>query len=511
MLDSDLRVGGKREVKNMEEYIEVRRLAAEGLSQRAIALKTGLHRRTVRKILELKAPPGYRRRQPAARPVLGPYIGVIDAILQRDKGAPKKQRHTAQRIFDRLREEYGYQGGHTQVREYVREAREQSREAFVPLSHDPGGAQADWGEAFVRDGGARRKVYVFMMTLPFSDTRFAACFPRATLEFFLEGHRKAFEFFGGVPRKIVYDNLRSAVTQILRGRGRKLNAEFARFLAYHLIEARFCNAGRGNEKGHVENGVGWARRNLLTPLPQFSDWRSFNAQLAEGCRKIFERRVRGEEQDIGERLKQDRQAMLPVPPFPVDSGSPQLQRASSLCLVRFDTNDYSVPCEFAHHPVVVRADVAEVRIFHQNQCVAAHVRCHEKEQAIYEPWHYLTLVERKPRTLDDGAPLRRLQLDPCFADLRRRMESGQEHSAGTRAFIRVLQLLREHSLRDLTRAVERALELCAVDEEAIKNLLLCPPEQTPSALDLSGRGHLKVAVPRPDLSRYQSLLAGGVR
>ena len=493
----------------MEDYIEVRQLAAQGMSQRAIARQTGLHRRTVKKILVLQAAPGYRRKQPAARPVLGPYIGVIDAIVEQDKRAPRKQRHTAQRIFDRLREEYGYKGGRTQVCEYVREARERGREAFVPLKHDPGEAQADWGEAFVWDGGERRRVYLFVMTLPFSDARFVACFPRCTLEFFLEGHRRAFEFFGGVPRTIVYDNLRSAVTQVLRGRWRKLNAEFARFLAYHLIEARFCNVACGNEKGHVENGVGWARRNLLTPLPHFTDWNSFNETLAAGCRKIFERCVRGEDQAIGERLKQDRQAMLPVPPFPVDSGAPQLQRASSLCLVRFDTNDYSVPCEFAHHPVVVRADVAEVRIFHQDRCIAAHVRCHGKEKAIYEPWHYLTLVERKPRTLDDGAPMRQMELDPCFADLRRRMEAGQENSAGTRAFIRVLQLLREHSLRDLTRAVERALELCATDEEAVKNLLLCPPEQTPSPLDLSGRGHLKVAVPRPDLSRYQSLLAGG--
>ena len=355
------------------------------------------------------------------------------------------------------------------MREYVREVRERKREAFVPLAHDAGEAQVDWGEAFVLDGEERRKVYIFVMTLPFSDARFAACFPRCTLEFFLEGHRQAFGFFGGVQRIIVYDNLRSAVTQILRGRNRKLNANFAKFLEYHLIEARFCNAARGNEKGHVENGVGWTRRNLLTPMPRFTDWNSFNEKLVDGCRKIFGRRVRGEEQGIGERLERDRQAMLPVPLFPVDSSAPDLTPVSSLCLVRFDTNDYSVPCEFAYHQVVVRADVAEVRIFHQDQCIATHTRCHAKEKAIYEPWHYLTLVERKPRTLDDGAPMRQLELDPCFADLRRRMEAGQEHSERTRAFIRVLQLLRNHSLRDLTRAIQRALELQVAEEEATRS------------------------------------------
>jgi transposase len=464
----------------------------------------------VKKILALQAPPGYLRQQKISRPVLGPFLGVIDAILIKDKTAPKKQRHTAQRIFDRLREEYGYTGGYTQVREHVREVRAHKQEAFVPLAHDPGEAQIDWGEAYVYEGAERRKIYMFVLTLPSSDARFVAGFPRCTLEFFLEGHRLAFEFFGGVPRRAVYDNLSSAVTKVLRGRQRKLNAVFAQFLEYHLIEARFCNVARGNEKGHVEMGVGWARRNLLTPMPQFDNWEQFNERLAQGCRKIFDRRVRGEDKVIGERLEQDKEAMLPIPPFPMDKASPQLQRVSSLCLVRFDCNDYSVPCEFAHYSVVVRANVSKVDIFHQDQCIATHCRCHKKEKAIYEPWHYLTLVERKPRTLDDGAPMRQLQLDPCFADLRRRMEVGQEHSEGTRAYIRVLQLLRDHSQRDLSRAVQRALQLHAEDEEAIKNLLLCPPEQTPTPLDLAGRGHLKLTLPRPSLSHYQSLVAGGV-
>jgi len=295
------------------------------------------------------------------------------------------------------------------VREYVRQARNRNREAFVPLAHDAGAAQVDWGEAFVYDGhddagsDLRRKVYIFVMTLPFSDARFVACYPRCTLEFFLEGHRRAFEFFGGVPRRIVYDNLRSAVTQIQRGRRRKLNTTFAQFVDYHLIEARFCNAARGNEKGHVEMGVGWARRNLLTPIQRLADWRSFNERLADGCRRVFERQVRGEERTIGERLEEDRGAMLPVPPLLIDGAKPALTTVSSLCLVRFDSNDYSVPCEFAHHEVSIRADVAEVRVSLHGQCVAEHERCHEREKTIYEPWHYLALVERKPRTLDDGA------------------------------------------------------------------------------------------------------------
>ena len=494
----------------MEEYIEVRRLKYdEGLSVREISRQTGIHRKTIDKILKFGAPPGYRRKQPPRRPVLGPFIPIIDAISREDKDAPPKQRHTAKRVFDRLREEHGYRGGYTQVKEYVRQAKLRSREAFVPLMHEPGEAQVDWGEAWVMDGGARRKVHMFVMTLPFSDGRFTAVFPRSTLEFFIEGHRRAFEFFGGVLRRITYDNLKSVVIKIHRKGKRTLNQTFEKFLDYHLITAKFCNVARGNEKGHVENGVGWARRNLLTPAPLLKGWTHFNQQLADGCRKRQDIRVRGHEETIETRLKEERKAFLPVPPFPVDDGSPKTWEVNSLCLVRFDDNDYSAPCEYAYHQVTIRADVAQVRIFYRDRCIALHTRCHQKEKASYEPWHYLSLVEQKPRTLDDGAPLKRLDLDPCFEVLRRRMEADQKHSKGTRAYIRVLMHLKGHSLAAFTGAVKRALELHVEDEEAIKNLLLCPPEVTPSPLDLSGRGHLKFFLPPPNLSGYQGLVTGG--
>jgi hypothetical protein len=157
----------------------------------------------------------------------------------------------------------------------------------------------------------------------------------------------------------------------------------------------------------------------------------------------------------------------------------------------------------------VRADVAEVWVYQQDRCIARHDRCHERHQAIYEPWHYLPLVERKPRTLDDGAPIKGLELPECFGVLRRRMEAGQEHSRGTRAYIRILRLLERHSVTALARAVERALELGVEDEEAIRNLMLCPPEATPSPLDLSGRGHLALRIVPPDPSLYSRLVQGG--
>ena len=339
----------------MEDYDQARQLYfKEGLSQRKIAERMRISRPTVRKMIALSAPPGYRRKQAPKRPVLGPFIPVIDAILNADKAAPPKQRHTAKRIFDRLKNEYAYPGKYTQVRDYVSQAKKRKQEAFVPLEFGPGEAQVDWGEAVAYDDTREppkkqsvhtRKVYVFVMTLPHSDARFVAAFPRQTQEFFLEGHRRAFEFFGGVPRRIVYDNLKSAVTKVPRGRRRHLNKTFQQFCEHYLFEPAFCNVARGNEKGHVENGVKWTQRNLFVPPPRFSDWDDLNTSLAEGCRRQWDRLVRGHERTIGERLEEERHHLTPIPGQPDAEKPLKPHRVSSLCLVRFQTNDYSTPCQ----------------------------------------------------------------------------------------------------------------------------------------------------------------------
>ena len=504
----------------MQERNEVRRLYhIEGKSLRAIARQTGFHRETIKRIVAEGGPPEYGRRGEPKRPVLGPFTAIIDEILKQDGQAPPKQRHTAKRIFERLQEEYEYPGGYTQVRAYVRQARALRREAFVPLEFGPAQAQVDWGEAVAYDDTREppgnesvhaRKVYVFVMTLPFSDARFVAAFPRQTQEFFFEGHRRAFEFFGGVPRRIVYDNLRSAVTKVLRGRGRHLNKTFQQFCEHYLFEPAFCNVARGNEKGHVENGVKWTQRKLFVPPPRFSDWDDLNANLADGCRNLWGRLVRGHERTIGKRLEEERHHLTPIPGQPDAQKPLKPHTVSSLCLVRFQTNDYSTPCQYAHHNVDVRPTVGRIRIYRDDRLIAAHKRSYGRFQAIYEPWHYLALIERKPRALDDGAPMKRLQLDPCFDVLRRRLEVGQIHSRGTREYIQVLRLLEHHSLTDLTRAVQRALALGVDRYEAVKNLLLCPPERTPSPLDLTGRNWLAAYrfVPAP-IAPYGALVGQG--
>jgi len=498
-------------VKTMEDYDRARRLYfKEGLSQRKIAERMEISRPTVRKMIALGAPPGYRRKEEPKRPVLGPFIPVIDAILSSDRTSPPKQRHTAKRIFEHLKEEYDYPGKYTQVRDYVSQTKERKQEAFVPLEFGPGQAQVDWGESKVEHGGKWLTAHMFVMTLPFSDVRFVACFPRQTLEFFLEGHRRAFEFFGGVPQRIVYDNLKSAVTKVGRGRRRDLNVTFEDFARHYLFDTDFCNVARGNEKGHVENAVNWARKNLFVPVPRVDDWSGFNEQLAQRCRGHFSQVCRGHERTIAERLAEERASFFPIPVSPARPRTLKTWTVSKLCLVRFDRNDYSAPCRYAHHPVTVRGDVGEVRIFFQDRRIAGHKRCHEREKAIYEAWHYLPLIETKPRALDYGAPMKRLELDDCFMVLRRRLEEGQEHSEGTRAYIRVLRLLEDFSLKQLTKAVERALELRVEHEEAIRHLVLCPPEKRPSPLDLTGRGHLaRFRFAPANLEVYSTLGQGG--
>ena len=207
------------------------------------------------------------RTKPRRPSILDPLLPVVHQILEDDKKAPKKQRHTAKRIFDRLKAEHGYQGGLTIVKDAVRAWRLSTAEVFVPLAHPPGEAQADFGHAEVILDGQATKVAVFVMTMPYSDAIFTCTFPRECTEALLEGHVRAFEFFGGVPRRISYDNSRIAVARITGTRDRKLTDEFLRLESHHLFEHHFCLVRRPNEKGHVETLVGFARRNFLVPVP----------------------------------------------------------------------------------------------------------------------------------------------------------------------------------------------------------------------------------------------------
>ena len=491
----------------VEIYGRVRRaVRVEGRSQRAVAREFGLSRETVRKMLEFAVPPGYRRQQPVRRPKLGPWIGVIDAILDDDRQRPLKQRHTAKRIFDRLKEEHQFTGGYTIVKDYVHTVMLRGQEMFVPLVHPPGEAQADFGEALVVIAGVEQKAHYLAMDLPHSDDCFVVAFPAETTEAFLEGHVQAFAYFGAVPTRILYDNTKIAVARILGGEERQRTRAFSELQSYYLFADKFGRPAKGNDKGKVEGIVGYSRRNFMVPIPRASSWEELNAQLAERCRMRRERRLRGHQETIGERSERDRAAMLPLPVTPYEACEKISARVSSLSLVRYRTNDYSVPTEYGHRQVWVKGYVHEVVIACASEVIAKHPRSYEREAVVFDPLHYLALLEQKTRALDQAAPLVGWQLPEGFAQLRRLLEARLKKH-GSREYVQVLRLMENFAVEEVTYAVEQALRLGTISFDAVRHLLLCRIERRPPRLDMENYPHLPLAqVHTTQAADYMTLL-----
>ena len=495
---------------NMEKWAEIRRrVLVDGQSKRSVCREFEIHWGTLQKILSYPEPPGYRRAGPRPRPKLEPFLAVIDQILKDDTKAPRKQRHTAKRIFERLRDEYGYEGRLTIVKQAVAASRRSHAEVFIPLAHRPGEAQVDFGQAEVTLDGQTTTVALFVMTLPYSDAIFLCAFPRECTEAFLEGHVRAFAFFGGVPRRISYDNSKIAVAKIMGGRDRKVTDAFLRLKSHHLFESHFCLVRRPNEKGHVETLIGYARRNFLVPVPTVhGGLEPLNTELEGRCRDDLRRRLRGKPATKADLLEEERTALLSLPCEAFVAARVEHPWVDSLSLVRFDTNDYSVPTAYAHHRVTAVGTIDTVRLVVGDQVLATHRRGWGRAEVFYDPVHYLAVLERKPGALDFAAPLEGWQLPVCFGILRRRLEA-EFGGPGTRRYIKVLRLLEWASLDELTRAVERSLELGAADADAVRLILEHGREKPVGLFCLDGRPHLKlVGVPTPDLNAYAGLAAG---
>jgi hypothetical protein len=381
---------------------------------------------------------------------------------------------------------------------------------FVPLEHRPGEAQVDFGQALVKLNGKLRKVAFLVMSLPYSDAAFVMAFERECTETFWEGHVQAFEFLGGVPGKITYDNTRVAVAQILGGGGeRKLTRGFLQLQSHYLFDHRFCRVERANEKGVVEGMVKYARLNYFVPVPQVRDLAELNAHLRQRCREDLGRRLRGQTGTKAALLEEERTAFLPLPVSRFEACRKVSTTASSLSLVRFDRNDYSVPVAWAHHPIVVHGDCERVVCYAQGRCVASPVRIWEEEQVSFEPLHYLALLERKPGALDHARPLTGWTLAGSFGILRRRLE-GERAGDGTREYIRVLRLLEEHPMEAVRGAVEAGLRVGALTRDAIAQFLHPREEWRLTPFCLDGHPHLRgVRVAGVSLEGYRELLGGG--
>ena len=493
----------------VDVHLRVRRgVMVEGMSIREASRVFGLHRDTVRKMLAYSAPPGYRRQTSPRRPQLEPYTGVIDRILDDDHRVPRKQRHTAQRIFERLRDEYGFGGGYTTVKDYVREHRRRTQEMFVPLSHAPGHAQCDFGEALVVIGGVQQKAHYFVLDLPHSDGCFIKAYPAETTEAFLDGHVSAFAFLGGAPQSILYDNTKLAVARILGDGRRKRTRAFTELQSHYLFEDRFGRPGKGNDKGKVEGMVGYVRRNFLVPIPSFESFTALNAHLEGRCLERMDARLRGHTETIGQRMERDLEALLPLTAVPYDACDKQAGRVSSLSLVRHRTNDYSAPVAYGRRDVLVRGYVDEVVISCGSEIIARHPRSYERDDFVYDPIHYLPLLEQKTGALDQAAPLQGWDLPEEFGTLRRLLESRMGRR-GKREFVQVLRLLETFSGQEAHAAVKDALRLGALSFDAVKHLVMCRLEGRPPRLDLELYPYLpRVRVSTTCAGDYMTLLSG---
>jgi len=494
----------------MEFWTEVRRqVLVEGLSKRGAVKRFGISWHTLKKILENEEPPGYQQKQPRARPKIEAFLPIIAEILKADQKAPRKQRHSAKRIFDRLKSEHGFTGGYTIVKDAVRAWRQSQKEVFLPLIHRPGEAQVDYGFArvWIRGQAEPVQVAMFVITLPYSGAVFCQVFHRECTESFQEGHRRAFEFFGGVPWRISYDNSKVAIAKIIGSRERKLTGEFLRLQSHYLFTEHFCLVRRPNEKGHVEKLLDYARGNFLVPVPVVDSLEELNEELLQQCQRDLEHQSRGKSANKRSLLAEERSAFLSLPARPFEARRITQAAASSQSLVRFDRNSYSVPTKYAHRKVTVVATVDEVRLIFDDKLIAKHRRCWEKEQFFYQPIHYLALLERKPGGFDFAKPIEQWQLPACYGVLRRRLDAA-DPKHGTRSYIRVLRLLERNTCTQLTDAIEYALDIDVIDPDSIRVILEHRQEKPSELFSLDGRPQLRTFnVETTDVSAYAALLS----
>ncbi len=499
-------------MKKVYQYDLVRRMFfRDGLSKREISRRTGLHRKTVEKMLSYSAPPGYRHQAPRKKTKLSPFIPIIDQILEDDTKAPKKQRHTAKRIFDRLQEEYDYDGGYTIVKDYVRDKKVRQREVFVPLVQRPGTAQIDFGQAKVVIGGALLNAYFFCMALPYSDAIFVKAYPTEGFEAVADGHVSAYDFFKGVPSEHLYDNPSTLIKAVFTDGKRGYTDNFLNLRSHYVFESRFCNVGRPNEKGVVENLVKYARSNFLVPIPRFPSYEALNEYLLKRCYDRLSQKSAGNEKSIGALLKEERPSFLPLPPVPFDACRTESRRVNSLSLVRYKNNNYSVPVEYAYREVTVKAYVFSLKICHKGEVVATHQRSYLSGDSTFDPLHYLPLLQRKPGALIGGAPFDAWELPSCFAQLKRYLET-RSGNGGKREYIQVLQLLRDFSTGELKRAIEAAFDYSCVRFEAIRMLIMSGREPAMEAVRLSDQRLAAlpaIRVHSANTACYAALLQGG--
>ena len=393
----------------MNEYKNIRRLyLVEGLSQRQIAKQLHISRNTVKKYCDGNEVPWKRKDYERVPSIVTDRVcQFIQGCLDEDeKEAVKKQRHTAKRIYDRLVEEQGFTGSETTIRRTVRRMISKHKEAFVPLEFSPGEAiQVDWGTGTIYKDGVRRPIQLFCGRLCSSCAPIVFAYERQNEESFLDAFVQMFEHFGGVPRRAIFDNGKVAVKEGFGAHARK-QAGYAALEAHYGFEAVFCNVASGNEKGLVEGLVGWARRNILVPIPKVKTLAELNGMLKKRCEQYMNHSIRGKRGSVGELYKVEKEELLPLPGYRFETAKSRNVRVDSYATVRFDTNNYSVPVEYCGCEISVKGNSGHVSAYCKGKEIAIHERCYGKKQSIFALEHYLPLLERKGRAILNARPVR---------------------------------------------------------------------------------------------------------
>jgi transposase len=506
---------GRRKVELFEE---IRREYRFGVGTiQGVAKKLNTHRRMVRQALASAIPP--ERKMPArSSPKLGPVREFIDGMLQSDREAPRKQRHTAHRIWQRIQQEHPeVRVAEATVRRYVRRRREElglaARETFVPQSYDWGGeAQVDWYEAAVEFEEGRETTHFFTMRSMAGGGAFHAAYFHATQQAFLEAHERAFAYFGGVFRRLRYDNLKSAVKKILRGHQREETDRLIAFRSHWGFQTEFCNPARGNEKGGVEGEVGYFRRNHLVPVPKVKDLAALNEYLRTCCQQEEQRRINGKAHAVGEAMRIEREHLLPLASEGFELAETSFPVVDGQGCVKVRTNRYSVPLR-AGTKTQARLLPAYVEVWQERRCVARHERSFDRYQAVLDLEHYLDVLERKPGALAGSTPLQQWRerglwpesFDRLWQSLRERHGKPE----GTREMIELLRLGRRHGWKELQKGMEQALALGCTDAAAVRHLLVAGELQH-RELPMAEIGALgRYERPLPVLSDYDELLGSG--
>jgi transposase len=505
------------DVLTVDDYGAIRRARRDGLSIRQISRQFGHTRKTVRHVLGHAEPPAPKNRERKA-PLLGPVEPIIDRILCDDEDAPPKQRHTAAQIHRRLREEHAYPGGYAQVQRYVLKHRRRHRETFIPLGHLPGHRlEADFGHIHVDFPDGRRPVPFLVAAWAYSNAPFVLALPFQRTEAILEGMVAAFEFFGGVPKEVWWDNPRTVATLILKGRERQVHPRYAALASHHVFDPKFCMPARGNEKPDAESTVKAVQKRFATPVPHVNDLDELNTLLHRWCLAERVRVVRSLAGPftIKDRLAEDLASASPLPRdrFEACVIHPAVA-VDKYQSVAFDGNRYSVPRSFAFGLVTVKGFVDRVAIVSGGQVVATHARSLEKPKLILDPLHFLATLDRKPGSLDHAPVFRDWVLPACFADFRARLERQHGPAAGARQYARVLQLLTEHPLTRLSGAIETCMseQLDTADAVIRRTRAIASIEaakRPTSSTTTTPSPSTPVDVPLPDLSRFNQLLGGG--